>query len=86
MKKMLTKLNRIVALVTLAVAVFIGGCSYYRVTDPATQKIYYTTEVKELKSGAVKLTDAKTKKAVTIQNSEVEKIDEDEYKKGIYSK
>jgi hypothetical protein len=85
MKAMLTQFNRTVVLVTLVVAVFIGGCSYYRVTDPATEKIYYTTEVKELRGGAVKLKDSKTNKLVTIQSSEVEKIDEGEYKRGVYS-
>jgi len=59
-----------------------AGCTtYYRVTDPASGKEYYTTNVKDKgRSGAVKITDDKTGSSVTLQSSEVREISEDEYK------
>jgi len=58
-----------------------AGCTtYYRVTDPASGKEYYTTNVKDKgRSGAVKITDDKTGSSVTLQSSEVREISEDEY-------
>jgi hypothetical protein len=59
-----------------------AGCtSYYRVTDPASGKEYYTTSVDEKgKSGAVKIKDERTGSFVTLQSSEVREISADEYK------
>ncbi|HMU56514.1 MAG TPA: hypothetical protein PKA61_16000 [Nitrospira sp.] len=59
----------------------VAGCTnYYRVTDPASGKSYYTTEVKDAgKSGAVKIKDAKSGSMVTLQSSEVKEITSDEY-------
>jgi hypothetical protein len=58
-----------------------AGCTtYYRVTDPASGKDYYTTNVKDKgRSGAVKITDDKSGSSVTLQSSEVREISEDEY-------
>ncbi|MDF0673638.1 MAG: hypothetical protein P0120_04755 [Nitrospira sp.] len=58
------------------------GCTtYYRVTDPASGKEYYTTKVGEKgRSGAVKIKDDKSGSTVTLQSSEVREITEDEYK------
>lgn len=65
----------------------IGGCaSYYRVTDPSTDKTYYTKDVKNLGGGAVKLTDERNGNIVTLQNSEIKKIEKQEFQQGIYSR
>jgi hypothetical protein len=57
-----------------------AGCtSYYKVHDPTTGRDYYTTQLKEQKNGSTQLTDAKTGKKVTIQNTEVSKISQEEY-------
>jgi hypothetical protein len=71
----------------LAVAALaLAGCtSYYRVTDPTTGQTYYTTEVQHLNSGATRLKDERTKKQVTIQNSHVEQITQDQYEVGVRS-
>ena len=65
----------------LGVALLVTGCSsYYRVTDPASGKTYYTTKVSETgRGGAVKIKDGKTGSTVTLQSSEVKEISEDEY-------
>lgn len=78
-------LVRMITLCGLCLAMAAAGCtSYYRVTDPASGKSYYTTEVKNAgRSGAVKVKDAKTGSMVTLQSSEVKEISEDEYKAGL---
>lgn len=62
-----------------AAAMLLSGCtSYYKVTDPTTSKVYYTTSMKQ-DGGATKLTDAATGAMVTIQNSEVQKVTREEF-------
>jgi hypothetical protein len=64
----------------LAVVLSLPGCtSYYRVTDPSTGKIYYTTEVRNERGGAVSLKDAGTGDKVTLQNSQVTKVNKEEF-------
>ena len=60
-----------------------GAAKYWMVTDPATQKVYYTQGVDSLSSGAVKFTNAQTGNAVSIQNSEVKAISEQEFKAAV---
>lgn len=74
-KKMFT-----LALVVVMMAALSACGGYYRVTDPTSDKVYYTQKVKAEKSGAVMFKDAKTDSDVTLQNSEVEKISKDEFK------
>jgi len=67
-------------LVVLAMA---AGCAnYYKVTDPTTGKVYYTTEMKERSGGAVSLKDASNGNTVNLQNHEVEKIDKEDFESG----
>jgi len=67
--------------VLVAMVLATAGCtSYYIVKDPSTGKNYYTTDYKEMKGGSVKLKDEKTGAVVTIQNSEIRKVDSGEYK------
>jgi hypothetical protein len=70
--------------VILCVGFTVVGCaSYYKVTDPTSGKIYYTKDIAYARSGAVKLKDARTGSLVVIQNSEVKKISEQDYKAGL---
>jgi len=63
--------------------VFLVGCgSYYKVTDPASKSIYYTENIDQMKSGAVKFKDAKTGGEITLQSSEVKEIDSKEFQEG----
>jgi len=59
----------------------VAGCSsYYRVTDPASGKAYYTTKVNDAgRGGAVKIKDEKTGSMVTLQSSEIKEISSDEF-------
>nr|WP_319494327.1 hypothetical protein [uncultured Desulfobacter sp.] len=54
--------------------------SYYKVKDLNTEKIYYTKQIDQEKSGAVKFEDPRSKSILTIQNSEVTEINKDEFK------
>lgn len=71
----------------LAALVMIFVCascgSHYMVKDPATDKTYYTQKIESQKSGAVQFKDGKTGSEVTLQNSEISEISEDEYKAGV---
>ena len=66
--------------------VFMGGLSlmmaacshYYRVTEPASGKTYYTTHIDE-RSGAAKFTDERTKTYVILHSAEVSELSHEEY-------
>lgn len=67
-------------------ALMLGGCtSYYRISDPAGTKDYFTTKIKS-KSGAIRFKDAKSGSTVTLQASEVKKISESEFKAAVKPK
>ena len=70
----------IVVLATLVCA----GCagSYYKVTDPANGKVFYTEEVKR-NGSAVEFKDATTGSVVTLQNSEIAQIDKSAYQSAV---
>jgi hypothetical protein len=75
-------MSRKILLVAGIVLVFTVGCtSYYRVTDPSTDKVYYTTELKQ-DNGATTLKDGRTGDMVTVQNVEVRKISKEDYEVG----
>jgi len=66
----------------VAVATLLTGCgSYYMVRDPANGNTYYTSDVDRAgDAGAVRFKDEKSGKVVTLQESEVKKIDKYEYR------
>lgn len=67
----------------LTTAVLATGCTYYAINEPTSDRTYYTTEYKQMQGGALTFTDEATGKEVTIQNAEIEKIDEEQYKNAI---
>jgi hypothetical protein len=74
----------VTAAAILGAAVIVGGCAtYYQVKEPAGGQTYYTTEIEETKGGAVKFKDDKSGSTITLQNSEIREVDDDEYEKGI---
>ena len=78
-------MNSIRRAFAVAALLLVSGCtSYYRVTDPTTGNTYYTTSKSydESKDGAASFDDARTGDKVTIQNSHVAKITEQEYDNG----
>jgi len=74
---------RALPLVLLTAAV--GGCaSYYKVTEPASGKEFYTQDVsRKIGGGAIEFKDAKTGATTTLQNSQVLEIDKKAYEAGL---
>ena len=60
-------------------SLMVAGCShYYRVTEPASGKTYYTTHIDE-RSGAAKFKDDRTGSYVILHSAEVSELSQDEY-------
>lgn len=76
------KSKLVVVLLALIIILSTYACGrYYKVKDPVSGNVYYTTEVEQKrKTGVVMLKDAKTGSQVTLQNSEVIEIDKKEFK------
>jgi hypothetical protein len=70
-------------LAVLAIAVSVGGCaSYYKVTDPASGRVFYTEDIDRQKGGTtIMFKDAKTGAEVTLPSSEVLQVSSEEFKK-----
>jgi hypothetical protein len=67
-----------------------SGCSsskFYRVTDPASSKSYYTPRVsKEKKTGVVSFIDASTGVQVALTRPEVKQISREQFNDGVHKK
>jgi hypothetical protein len=62
---------------------FAAGCkTYYRVSDQATRKVYYTTDYDRTNSGAVDFEDAKTRHKVTLQSSDINEVSRSDFEAG----
>jgi hypothetical protein len=73
-------------LAVLSLPLICASCtSYYKVTDPTTGKTYYTTQMDNRGGGAVTLKDSRTGQKVTVQNSEVKKVNKEEYDQGRFA-
>jgi hypothetical protein len=76
-------------LAVLCGSLFLAAChappppseQYFRVTDPATGKVYYATDrgSSRAQNGALTFRDGKTGAIVTLQNSEVLHVGQSEY-------
>jgi uncharacterized protein YceK len=70
-------------LTLLVVTALMGCASYYKITDPASGKVYYTEDIDKTGSGTILFKDEVTKSQVTLPTSEVLEITEDQYKANI---
>lgn len=70
---------------TLLFAVIAPACSsHYKVTDTASGRTYYTTDIDHPhRDSAIRFKDARTKAEVTLPSSEVQKISKKEYKDAV---
>ena len=74
------------ALVVLLLTMSLAACAhYYKVTDPATGKVFYTEDVKR-NGSAVEFKDGQTGGVTTLQNSSVQEIDKQEYQTAVPKK
>jgi hypothetical protein len=67
---------------TLFLAACSGG-SYYMVRQPGAATPYYTTGIERAGNYAVQFKDGRTGSDVVLQNSEVTKISQEDYTRGI---
>ena len=75
------KKSRIPVVVFIAVSLSLAGCSsYYRITDPVSEKVYYTKDIHHEGGGAITFKDDVTRREITLQQSEVMKIKKDQFK------
>jgi hypothetical protein len=66
-----------------AALILAAGCAeYYQIVDPTTGRVYYSTKIDQSSSGATVFTDARTGAKVTIQNSEISTLTEDQFNSG----
>jgi hypothetical protein len=66
-------------------ALLLCGCaSYYKVLDPVSSKTYYTEDIDHMDNGVIRFKDEETKTRVTLPQSEVIQITEDQYKANIH--
>ena len=71
--------HKIAGLLICVLSLTMAGCShYYRVTEPASGKIYYTTYIDE-RSGAAKFKDDRTGSYVILHSAEVSELSPEEY-------
>ena len=64
-----------------AFVLLVTGCgTYYKVTDPSSSKIYYTTKIDKERRGSVEFKDANSGSTVTLQNSEITEVSKEEFK------
>ena len=72
----------------LTAALLLTGCTnYYKVTDPASGRTYYTTEVeRERRSTTIQFKDAKSGSEVTLPASEIKEISKEAYKSAVETK
>jgi hypothetical protein len=80
-RRQIMRISRVTLVAALAIASVTAGCTtYYRVTDPASGRKYYTDEVKR-SNGSARFKDHVTGAEVNLPASEVLEVKEDEYKK-----
>ena len=73
--------NRLVFfMLSIAVSLTLLGCAgYYKITDPASNKVYYTQDINRKMNGAIRFKDEVSKTQVTLQQSEVIEITQDQF-------
>lgn len=75
---MANRFSCIIVISAIASSLLAGCASYYRVTDPASGREYYTTKVEKSKDGSVVFKDSQGSE-VTLQSSEVKEISQSDY-------
>ena len=70
------------AILLFVLSLTAGCATYYKVTDPTTGRVFYTSDLRPKNSGAAQFKDAKTGAKVSLQNSEVEIINKEQFESG----
>jgi len=73
--------NKLIVTVMIMMVVLLSGCTtYYRVKDTSTNSTYYTTQIDRQSSGSICFVDENSSSVVTLQNSAVTEVNEEEFK------
>jgi hypothetical protein len=73
--------NKLIVTVIIMMVVLLSGCTtYYRVKDTSTNSTYYTTQIDRQSSGSIRFVDENSSSVVTLQNSAVAEVNEEEFK------
>jgi uncharacterized protein YceK len=81
MKKVRELFNIALIAVVVTGVVLLSGCTtYYKVKDTSTSSTYYTTQIDRQSSGSIRFVDENSKSVVTLQNSAVSEVNEEEFK------
>jgi uncharacterized protein YceK len=81
MKKVRELFNVALIAVVVTGVVLLSGCTtYYKVKDTSTSSTYYTTQIDRQSSGSIRFVDENSKSVVTLQNSAVSEVNEEEFK------
>lgn len=69
----------------ILVTLGLGGCTYYQIHDPHSDKTYYTNnwESKGVESGVIVFKDAATGSQVTLASHEIKEVKERKYKASV---
>ena len=67
----------------MAAACVAGCANHYAVTDNASKRVYYTSQVETQRGGLTVFKDERTGERVTLTSSEVRQISTAEYEAGI---
>jgi hypothetical protein len=59
-----------------------GCASYYKVVDPVSKNVYYTQSIDNKGSGVIQFKDQVSKNKVTLPQSEIMEITEDQFMAG----
>ncbi|WP_269522478.1 hypothetical protein [Coraliomargarita parva] len=87
MKTKHLKPSRLVLTLAIAATGILSGCTtYYAIEDPSTGNVYHTTSYDAKRSGSVVFEDRSSDRKVTLQNSEIQEISKEQYKKAIEGK
>ncbi|HNV56259.1 MAG TPA: hypothetical protein PLZ82_01110 [Smithellaceae bacterium] len=60
----------------------VGCASYYKVVDPVSKSVYYTQSIDNKGNGVIQFKDQVSKNKVTLPQSEIMEITEDQFMAG----
>ena len=72
------------AAIAALTSVMLAGCAtYYRVTDPASGRHYYTRDIDHAGDGTITFKDGRTGDKVSLSSSEISEVAEGDYRRGV---
>jgi len=60
----------------------VGCASYYKIVDPVSKNVYYTQSIDKMGNGVIQFKDQASKNKVTLPQSEIMEVTEDQFMAG----